>query len=485
MEAGIRSINLIAAFEMFRHSRLLSDDAICLVLKLLLAHGRFIRANLERSHFGSSNHYLANLIGLMAIGAAFPELKPGLQWLRFARRELEREISVQVLDDGVDWEGSTAYHRLVLEMLALGWLLSEAAGASLSHGYRSRVESMFEFVRCYLKPDGTAPTIGDSDDGRLLKFRERLAADQGYLLPLGAALTGNGAFKQSSKPDEETIWWLGANGLRAFEALPIPAQPVQSAQFPASQIFIQRNEEMYALMDCGDHGIRGRGSHAHSDALSFELAAYGTTFLRDPGTYAYSASECRRNLFRSTAYHNTVRIDRKDISRIVPGRMFALGANVKPKINQWLSTAERDIIDAEHHGYAKLAHPLTHRRVLTFEKREGFWLLRDVFSGEGEHRFEFFFNFDAGLEVSLFDGVRVTASGAASSLAIVPVSELAFDARVVSRWVSPAYGTRIRSSGIIYTLRAAVTLESLMLLAPFRKDEISRLARIEKHWRGD
>src|SRR5205085_8175153 len=50
MEAGIRAVNMIAALDLFRASPMLTDVVIELILKMLLAHGRFIRANLEFSH---------------------------------------------------------------------------------------------------------------------------------------------------------------------------------------------------------------------------------------------------------------------------------------------------------------------------------------------------------------------------------------------------------------------------------------------------
>src|SRR5262249_13143286 len=168
MEAGIRAVNLIGAFEMVRSSEQVTDRVVELFLKLMIAHGRFIRTNLEKSHFGSSNHYLGDLIGLLAIGAAVPELGCGAAWARFAARELNREIELQVLEDGSSYEASIGYHRLVLEFFALSFLLQRSAELDVPESYTERLRRMFEFVRGYLKPDGTAPAIGDSDDGRLV-----------------------------------------------------------------------------------------------------------------------------------------------------------------------------------------------------------------------------------------------------------------------------------------------------------------------------
>jgi hypothetical protein len=334
---------------------------------------------------------------------------------------------------------------------------------------------MFDFVRHYLKPDGTAPMIGDSDDGRLIKFKLRPADDQSYLMSIAAVLFESEKFKQSNQIDEEAIWWFGSEGRTAFERLAQGGQPTSQA-FPEAQIFVQRATKsdsggpLYAIIDCGDHGARGHGSHAHSDALSLEVFAFNRTFLRDPGTFAYTASEELRNLFRSTAYHNTVRVDGEEISQTTEGELFMFSSNVQPRVNSWESTRERDVLDAEHYAYRRLAQPVTHRRIITLNKAEGYWTIEDIFTGEGHHQFEFFFNFDAGLEVTLDDRNCATVRDAGATLSIVPVSDLKLEARIEERWVSPAYGIRLSSSAIIYGLVVEVPLMVIFQLRPSERN---------------
>jgi hypothetical protein len=480
MEVALRAVNLIAAFELFLASPQMTDEAVALMLKLMLAHGRFIRANLEYSHRTPSNHYLSDLIGLFSIGMTLPDLNESRGWIRFSAPRLLNELARQVHSDGVSYEGSIAYHRLVTEIFALFFSLSAAGGVELPGESWERLEAMFAFVRAYLKPDGSAPMIGDADDGRLLIFKAREPADHAYLLSIAAVLFENEVFKPSSRIDEEAIWWFGQTGLEAFDSLPVSDQPLASEAFADAQVFIQRADDLYAIIDCGDHGARGRGSHAHSDALSLELYAYGATFLRDPGSYVYTASKRWRNLFRSTAYHNTVRVDGKEISRFDEDALFAFIENVRPHVNQWQSDATSDALDAEHYAYARLAQAVTHRRVITFSKEVGFWTILDQFTGEGAHQFEFFFNFDAGLDVTVSDDQRVTVRSEQAALAIIPLTHLAFEIRRTERWVSPAYATRLRASGIIYRLYANAPFENVFLLAPYRLGEEKKLADIEK-----
>jgi len=463
MEAAIRAINIIAALEMFSGSQHITGAAIELVLKMLIAHGSFIRANLEFTHRLSSNHFLSDLIGLFAIGMTMPELKQSSEWVSFSTEHLLIEMERQVLADGVDYEGSIAYHRFVLEIFALFFSINREAGVEIPRQYWEYLSAMFDFARHYLKPDGTAPRIGDSDDGRLVAFKSRPPDDHSYLMSIAAVLLKDEKFKLSRDIDEEAIWWFGSAAREYFEGLPV-SEPPKSKAFAESQIIIQRHQQMYAIIDCGDHGARGRGSHAHSDALSIELFAHGRTFLRDPGTFVYTGSAHWRNRFRSSAYHNTVRIDGEDISQINPSQLFLLGPNVRPRVNHWESNDERDVLDAEHHGYERLASSVTHRRVVTFDKRDGNWIIEDSFTGEGRHQFEFFFNFDAGLEVTLDDDKHGIARDKDTSLTIVPAMKQTLDARIEPRWVSPAYGTRLNSSAIIYSLTSEIPLNVMFHL---------------------
>lgn len=473
MEAAIRAVNVLAALEMFRDSPRVDDNAVELILKMLLAHGRFIRANLEYSYRAAANHYLSDLIGLYAIGSVIPEFAESQEWVTYSSEQLLREFDRQVLADGVSYEGAVGYHRLVLEIFTLFFTMSRSGENDFATRYRHRFEKTFDFVRHYLKPNGTAPMIGDSDDGRLIRFKQRAADDHSYLLSLGAVILNNEQFKQSYRIDEEALWWFGSKGYETFERLTCGQPPVSKA-FPDAQIFIQRaateSGPLYAIIDCGDHGTRGRGSHAHSDALAIEVFA-GRTWLRDPGTFVYTANAEDRYLFRSTAYHNTVRIDREEISETRDGWLFAFGRNVRPKVNAWQSDAERDVLDAEHYAYHRLPAPVTHRRIVTLDKREGHWTIEDIFTGKGRHLFEFFFNFDAGLQVTIDEGNRAIASDSGMTFIVAP-SRSSFQAAIEPRWVSHAFKTRSSSSAIIYSLSADVPLKVTFELSLSRTQQL-------------
>ena len=47
---------------------------------------------------------------------------------------------------------------------------------------------MLLYTRAYLRPDGLAPLIGDTDSGQVLPFVHRRADEHAYLLEIGAVV---------------------------------------------------------------------------------------------------------------------------------------------------------------------------------------------------------------------------------------------------------------------------------------------------------
>ena len=362
MEVALRAINLLAAFETFRRSPELNAEFLSFFLQLLQRHGNYIRRNLEFSYISTSNHYLSDVVGLLWLGLMLPELRDAREWRDFGLDQMLREMDKQVLADGADFESSTGYHRFVTELLLYSFLLCRTNNVEIEDRYWTRLQKMLNYIRAYVRPDGFAPLIGDTDGGRVLPIGHRSARDHAYLLTIGP----------------ET-------------------QPAGSQAFPDAGIYIMRDADLYLCFNASDAGLNGRGSHGHNDALSIEVSANGRAFIVDPGTYVYSADLQKRHKFRSTAYHSTVKIDGKEQNTTDPSMPFVIGNEAQPRVLEWKTSSEFDKVVAEHYGYA----PVTHRRSVTFDKRDRSWLIEDEFVGDGEHVYEVRFHFDSGLEVNV------------------------------------------------------------------------------------
>jgi len=494
MEVALRAMNLLAAFQIFRGSRALDERRLASMLALFDAHGRHIRRNLELSFVATSNHYLSDVVGLLWLGLLLPELRAAEGWRRFGLREVLREMDKQVLADGADCEASTGYHRFVTELFLYTFILCRANGVEIDEMHWRKVRSMLEYVRAYLRPDGRAPLVGDTDGGRALALARRGADDHAFLPCVGATLFGEPRFKLSGQAPEELFWLLGAEGVRAYSelktegALSIGALSIQSANAHSSQsavferagVCIMREGDLYLMLNASGAGLSGRGSHAHNDALSVEVSARGISFIADAGTYVYTADARARQQFRSTAFHSTVEVDGEEQNTTPESAPFFIGDEARPRIIRFESGAARDFVVAEHQGYERLkTGPVTHSRAVTFDKREGFWLVEDTLAGAGLHDFKFIFHAAPGRDVRALEGsaVEILESESGARLVVASLSSLG-GASLEPRRSSRDYGSKVETVAAVWTLRAVTPLEARWLLVPFGAGE-DACARLE------
>ncbi len=484
MEVALRAMNLLAAFALFLRSPQLNEQTLVELLAILDQHGAHIRRNLEFSHIATSNHYLSDVTGLLWLGVMLPELEAAREWREFGLRELLTEMDKQILADGADYEASTGYHRLKLELFLYSFVLCHLNGIDIAERYWNKLRAMVDYVRAYLRPDGRAPLLGDTDSGQLLPIVRRAGDDHAYVLALGAAVFQEARFKivgthasgmqhaggVRTEP-QELLWILGERGVRDYVGLP-DAEPAQSQAFPDAGTYVLRDHDLYLLFNVSGNGVNGRGSHGHNDALSIEVSACGTAFIVDPGTYVYTADLKERHLFRSTAYHSTVQVDEAEQNTTEARIPFVLGDEAHPRVLGWVSDEERDMVIAEHRGYTRLAEPVTHLRTIEFHKPQRCWLIQDELTGVGAHNFSFRFHFAPGLETRVrADGIIEVCDKMDGARLLIVASELETEPVLESRWSSRDYGEKAPSVSVCWTVRKSAPIRAQFALVPVRADE--------------
>src|SRR5256714_1556534 len=336
MEVSLRALNLLAAFRLFRRSRALDGRRLARLLALFDAHAHYVRRNLEFSYIATGNHYLSDVVGLLWLGVCLPELSAAEEWGAFGLRETLREMDKQGLHDGAGCEASTGYHRFVTELFLYSFILCRANGIEIEDRHWHRLRSMLEYVRAYLRPDGRAPLVGDTDGGQLLPIVRRDADDHAYLLAVGAALFGEPRFKLSEEAPEEIAWLLGPEGVKTYSELETAgARSAQSAVFKDAGACVMREGDLYLLLSASGAGLAGRGAHGPNDAPSLHGSARGASFIADAGTYVYTSDARERAQFLSTAFHSTVEGDGEEQNTTVEDAPLFIGDEAKPRIIRW------------------------------------------------------------------------------------------------------------------------------------------------------
>ncbi len=382
-EVALRAVNLALGYGLLRETA--SGRAIKTQMHSLLdAHGRHIEANLEDGGAVLTNHYVGDLLGLLAIGTLFPALPRAHRWAEMSKRELSAQIVQQIRGDGGHFESSTGYHRLALELFLAAELICRSAGSSLGPEGFARLVAMITFARGYLKPGGRAPQVGDTDSCRALWLGSRHTLDHSYLPALGAVLFGDARLKiPDTDAPEELFWIAGADGVRRYRGL-APGDKMSSVCFPESGLAILRSGDDYVSFACTPNGQGGCGGHAHNDKLALEVVFDGRDCIVDPGSFVYARDPVLRDRFRATAAHSTVQVDGREQAEFVHGRLFALPEQAEARITTFETADEFDRVVGEHTAW----RPIIHRREVTLHKRLGIIVVRDRLEADGRHLLE-------------------------------------------------------------------------------------------------
>jgi len=523
MEVAIRAVNLLWAGSLLASSKAFNLIERESFVRSLLTHGVFIFHNLEYTERAvgrsvqpvNGNHYMADLAGLIYISCALHECRVTSDWRLFAQQEFFREIRLQVDDEGVHWEYSPGYHRLVLEMVLGCLILLESVGVAIPEDIRTRTVKMLEFIRHYRKPSGGVPLVRDLDSGRFCILGDEELSSHDHLLALGAIYFDKPDL-YPGKPFEDCFWYLGQRAIdwhgrrsrmvasttnvrqgqpaRSSFALldeddsgSVPScgnSPDLTASLPASVVHspgsrlyeqsgfcVMREQSHYLFAVCCPKGMRGYCGHTHNDFLSFELEAYGRPFLTDCGSYVYTQSAEWRNRFRSVASHNTVVVDGTEQNQFNSSDLFEIDSCVRPIIREWKSDSMRDVLEAYYSLLLPDGSRVTHERRIVFAKDRGLWLIKDRVVGTGRHLVETRFHFAEGISIAgTGDGLFRTLCPAGPNLSLIALGPTPVAGQIESGWVSSAYAVKEPICVLRFVGSMPLPFEQCYLLAPAQHD---------------
>jgi hypothetical protein len=445
MEIAIRIANWLTAMEFFTEDTAFSESFLDKFYTSIHEQAKFIFAHQEHSGLHTNNHYIANLAGLFFTAVYCPFYPESKKWRNFSIRELTKEITKQVYDDGCCFEGSTSYHRLSYEMFFYCFLLGTRAGIHFPETYEKKLKDMVSSTLFILKPDGTVPQIGDNDNGRFLVFCDRPVLEHKYMVPLAAVLFKESEFRiPQIECSEEVFWLFGSNGLFAYERMPFRTEPRRSKSFRNAGWHVLRDGmDEYCFVSCGQNGQNGNGGHSHNDKLSIELMTKGRTIFTDPGTFAYTADSFERNRYRSTEYHNTVKItgfEQNDLSH----QLFRLPDRVK--------IAYAHLVDTDHAiaftGKIRYAG-MEHKRVIFFNKNRREWMIWDTLAGFVPFTGKLIFHLSPEMTS---DGYSIYAKDTNEKIAHIKTSGFSFTTEEYD--YSPEYGKKIKAKRLISSMLA-------------------------------
>jgi hypothetical protein len=270
-------------------------------------------------------------------------------------------------------------------MFLSAFILGKINQIDFSQSFSERLTKMIEFSAAMTSQSGATPAIGDNDDGFIVKLANENPHDHRALIDVGAQMLNLNA-PDNVALSEERLWYLGPESIRRWPSVTRRKPHL----FKESGLAVIQNDRMHLVFNANGISEKALGGHKHNDLLSLNLEIDSVPFLIDAGTACYTSDYQMRNKSRSTAVHNTIRIDDEEQNRFLEKALFFMYKDARPKIDLWTVTDKVVIVSGFHDGYARLGSSIIHRRTLEvsfFDMTIAIW---DEVTGEGkvEHLFE-------------------------------------------------------------------------------------------------
>lgn len=239
------------------------------------------------------NHYWENLKTLVILSLCFEE--PDI--LATVERKLLHQLDEQILSDGVHFERSFMYHKIVLEGLVRLKLAYESAARLTPEPIEDGIRRMNDAMVSIERNVGKTPFFNDAADGVSKTARSlSLACIREFGYVADSAIT----------------------------------------EFPQSGFYKLYNSESALVFFAGFPGPAYMLGHSHCDVLSFELSLGGRPLFVNSGTYAYQTS--LRSYFRSDSAHNVA-------ARTGHDQMLCWGAH---RVAKGIKSVEIDSISSNY-----------------------------------------------------------------------------------------------------------------------------------------
>lgn len=331
MDVAIRLANWSFAMSFIQENFNLNPSFLRIYNRSFRNHVLYIMTNLEWTKRLSSNHYLSDISGLY-VSLVMRGRKSVLRvW---AKSRLEKEIIKQTYNDGMNFEASTSYHRLALELFSFPVFLSPV---EFSSSYLEMLKKMYSLSFWITRKDGSIPVIGDNDSGIFFKTSLAYKVNHHYLVEL---------WKQ------------------VFPKLEIPSFKKGSILFPVAGLFIFRNQQSHLVLANMPNGQNGNGGHSHNDKLSIDLWHKGQPFIVDPGTFVYTPFPKERNRYRKTSYHNTIALSKLEQNDLSIG-LFKMNRKATEQKNSFRELGNGDIeFEGSHDYFSTLDSNIIHTRTI-------------------------------------------------------------------------------------------------------------------------
>lgn len=379
-------------------------------------HAEHILANYSEH----GNHLLFQAQRMIGAGCFFPEFKRAKTWSDSGVGILNREINLQVFEDGGHYELCPHYHLATINIFLEALETADINGLRelFPKNYIDKVESMIMYYGNLCFPDYENPCFSDA---KTIHKDEMLRN-----------------YRRWSKvfPENEAIRYWATEGKSG--KLP----EYLSKGYLNTGTFIFRNswgdDATQMVVKAGPPAFW----HNQPDNGTFELWYKGHNLFPDSGAYIYSGDEeimKWRRWFRRTDSHNTMTLDNKDID------------NTDSKTLLWDAEASTPVLVTENQGYKGFSH----RRSIFFVDRKWFVIVDEAY---GPAAGTVNLNYQMPMGEIVFNTGKMTAATDfkdGSNMIMKCFAPENTEMAISDGWHSPAYRTKLERKKISFNTAKA------------------------------
>lgn len=312
----------------------------------------------------------------------------------WAWQELERQIGLQVLDDGAHWEQSMMYHMEVL-LACMKLLASCRAWVRIENRtefwrdtdwLEKAVDRMSRYVLFASGPDHLQIAQCDSD-----------VTDVRDVMVKAAVLTGDGRYRYAGydTADLDSAWMFGSAGVTGYSAMAgRKPESLSLAAADAGHIFFRSSWEEdshFTYMKCGPLG----SGHGHAGLTHISLHYRGCPILVDSGRYSYVEEEPLRPFLKSAQAHNVCVIDGESHGR--PRGSWGYDSFGQSFKNYYREQGPVHYGEMAYHGCLMSgAHYLVIRKVMAVD--QGIWMIVNDIRCDGGHEVKEYYHLDSAVQ---------------------------------------------------------------------------------------
>ena len=379
-------------------------------------HAEHILANYSEH----GNHLLFQAQRMIGAGCFFPEFKRAKTWSDSGVGILNREINLQVFEDGGHYELCPHYHLATINIFLEALETADINGLRdlFPQNYIDKVESMIMYYGNLCFPDYENPCFSDA---KTIHKDEMLRN-----------------YRRWSKvfPENEAIKYWATEGKSG--KLP----EYLSKGYLNTGTFIFRNswgdDATQMVVKAGPPAFW----HNQPDNGTFELWYKGHNLFPDSGAYIYSGDDeimKWRRWFRRTDSHNTITLDNKDID------------NTDSKTLLWDAEASTPVLVTENQGYEGFSH----RRSIFFVDRKWFVIVDEA---HGTASGTVNLNYQMPMGEIVFNTSNMTAATDfkdGSNMILKCFAPENTEMAISDGWHSPAYRTKVERKKISFNTTKA------------------------------